>query len=181
MIDADRIEAVFNRLFRDDCGTVLAGGAEEPLYVPPTGTRPACIRFREDFVASALHEVAHWCIAGRRRRRQRDYGYWYEPERDDAAQRWFEFVEARPQALEWILSVAAGVPFRVSCDNFSRSAQSDESVDAFRAAVRAAAHDLIAAGLPKRAERFAAALSRVASDGSANYCSAVHYRALPPR
>ena len=50
---------------------------------------------------SALHEVAHWCIASAGRRRCRDYGYWYiPPPRDATAQTEFFAVEARVQALE---------------------------------------------------------------------------------
>ena len=32
-----------------------------PYYEPGT---PSVIYFREDFDRSALHEVAHWCVAG---------------------------------------------------------------------------------------------------------------------
>ena len=46
----------------EDCfasfGTVLVGGAEEPLYRPSQGGEPAKLVFREDFPASALHEIA---------------------------------------------------------------------------------------------------------------------------
>jgi elongation factor P hydroxylase len=59
----------------------------------------------KDYLASALHEVAHWCLAGVERRKLEDYGYWYSPDgRSRGEQSAFENVEARPQALEWILS-----------------------------------------------------------------------------
>ena len=46
----------------------LVGGFDEPLYLPATDSRAAEIRFRSDYPSSALHEVAHWCLAGARRR-----------------------------------------------------------------------------------------------------------------
>ncbi len=53
------------------------------------------------FYASALHEIAHWCIAGENRCQQVDYGYWYEPNgRSEERQFEFEKVEVKPQALE---------------------------------------------------------------------------------
>ena len=60
---AARIEEVFADCFYEDYGTRLQGGASEPLYRPSSGG-DAVIFYREDFAASALHEVAHWCIAG---------------------------------------------------------------------------------------------------------------------
>ncbi|GAM69307.1 transporting ATPase [Vibrio sp. JCM 19236] len=26
-----------------------------------------------------MHEIAHWCVAGPKRRLLEDFGYWYEP------------------------------------------------------------------------------------------------------
>ena len=60
----------------------LVGGFEEPLYLPATDDCVAEIRFRSDYPSSALHEVAHWCLAGERRRALEDFGYWYEADRD---------------------------------------------------------------------------------------------------
>ena len=37
----------------------------------------------------------------------------------------FEKVEVRPQAYEWILSVSAGFPFTVSCDNLDGEFEPD--------------------------------------------------------
>ena len=104
---------------------------------------------------SALHEVAHWCIAGDARRQQTDYGYWYESARDREAQRRFEQMEIRPQALEWIFCEAAGVGFRVSQDNFDAAAVEPTR---FRKEVRDAAVDWLRRGLPDRAGTFIAAL-----------------------
>jgi len=74
--------------------------------------------FAHGFYASALHEVAYWCIAGEKRRQLVDYGYWYCPDgRDIQTQHQFENVEIKPQALEWLFCVASDFPFNVSCDN----------------------------------------------------------------
>jgi len=156
--DAADLERLFARLFLDHHGTVLVGGADEPLYLPARGRAPAEIRYREDFAASALHEVAHWCIAGAARRATTDYGYWYAPGgRGADAQREFERVEIRPQAIESILARSCGLPFRVSLDNPGR----DELDPApFEARVAAEAQRLERSGLPPRATRFRDALAR---------------------
>jgi elongation factor P hydroxylase len=125
------IAALFNARFEPAFATILAGGADEPSYLPAAGTAPAVIRYREDYAASALHEIAHWCIAGAARRRLPDYGYWYlPPPRDRAGQEAFYGVERRVQALECLLAAAAGVPFAISADNLEI-----HDVAAFRQAV----------------------------------------------
>lgn len=110
---------LFNQCFAKTHNTRLLGGAEEPLYQPASEHQSFHeIRFTRDYFASALHEIAHWLIAGASRRLQVDYGYWYQPDgRSPLEQRAFEQVEVKPQALEWILATAAGFPFRVSQDN----------------------------------------------------------------
>lgn len=100
--------------------TVLVGGAAEPLYTPWQDNQPAKIYYTRDYYRSALHEIAHWCIAGAERRRQEDYGYWYAPEgRTVEQQLQFERMEVRPQALELLFCAAVGHDFFVSCDDFS--------------------------------------------------------------
>ena len=64
-----QIIAVFERCFTEQYATRLCGGAEEPLYLPKQGATLARLHFRSDYAASALHEVAHWCLAGTERRR----------------------------------------------------------------------------------------------------------------
>ena len=153
------IATVFNRLFGDSFMTHLCGGADEPLYLPASdGNRYHQVHFRADYAASALHEAAHWCIAGEARRCQIDYGYWYEPDgRDAVQQRHFEQLEARPQALEWLFSRAAGLPFKVSIDNLDgRSARGDFS---FQLGVWQALQSYIRWGLPDRARAFRCALA----------------------
>ena len=156
------LEVLFARLFRDRHHTVLVGGADEPLYLPARGSAPAEVRYRDDFVASALHEVAHWCIAGAARRAEADYGYWYAPDgRGADAQHEFERVEIRPQAIESIFARSCGLPFRVSLDNPGR----DELDPApFEARVAAEAQRLERSGLPPRAARFRDALASVPVD-----------------
>jgi hypothetical protein len=155
--DCAELCALFDALFLATENTRLLPGGEEPVYLPADATHPHHrIVFRHDYVASALHEIAHWCIAGRARRAQVDYGYWYAPDgRDTAAQRAFERIEARPQALEWILSEACGLAFRPSIDNLSGAAGDTE---AFAQAIADAADVLLREGLPPRAARLHAAL-----------------------
>lgn len=151
VMQVSRICTLFDRTFFEDFNTRLVAGAGEPLYEPGP---PAIIYSRHDYAASALHEVAHWCIASATRRLKTDYGYWYLGDRGVDEQRNFEQVEARPQALEWIFSEAAGVPFRVSADNFD---DATTDMDALRARVRAEVPPLLAS-LPRRAHRFLGAL-----------------------
>jgi len=150
--------ALFDGLFLQSENTQLCAGGEEPLYVPASATAPARIVFRHDYVASALHEVAHWCIAGPARRRLGDYGYWYCPDgRDASTQRRFERVEARPQALEWLFSAACGLRFRPSADNLHGECG---AMDEFAAAIAVAARAYCRNGLPRRAAAFRHALAQ---------------------
>lgn len=149
------LELVFAECFRARWGTKLEGGATEPLYLPGSGDAPHRLCYRADYFASALHETAHWCIAGPARRLRIDFGYWYRPDgRDAAGQRAFEAVEARPQALEWIFSVAAGYCFRPSADNLRGSGAGGD----FGARVAAELERLLHRGPPPRARLFADAL-----------------------
>ena len=85
--------------------TKLVMGDAELSYHPGTAHSPAAIVYAHGYFASALHEIAHWCVAGRRRRLLRDFGYWYEPDgRPFARQLEFEKVEVAPQALRLVPS-----------------------------------------------------------------------------
>lgn len=158
-VTAEGVCRVFNDLFRGRFNTELVGGGEEPFYQAATAGRgPHRVIFRHDYVASALHESAHWCIAGEARRGLDDYGYWYSPDgRDARAQRAFEAVEARPQALEWLFSAAAGVAFRVSVDNLDGAPECDGFP--FKLAVWQALQGYLRQGLPPRAAAFQQALA----------------------
>jgi elongation factor P hydroxylase len=117
----DQIAGCFNRRLGRRHGVRLIGGAAEPLYEPGSEGGTAIIRYTRDYAASALHELAHWCIAGARRRQLPDYGYWYRPPpRTNAEQSAFYRAEMPVQALEARLAAAAGLPFRVSVDDLDR-------------------------------------------------------------
>jgi elongation factor P hydroxylase len=157
------LEMLFGQCFFARWNARLEGGGSEPQYLPGADARPHRLIYRENFFASALHETAHWCIAGEQRRRHVDFGYWYLPDgRDFSAQRAFEAVEARPQALEWVFSVAAGYPFRPSADNLSGAG--DDGV-AFAQAVADALRCYLEDGLPLRAALFADTLSAAYGTG----------------
>lgn len=152
------LEEIFAACFADEYRTVLERGGDEPLYLPSVApdTTPHRIVYRADYFASALHEVAHWCLAGAERRRREDYGYWYAPDGRDAAQQAaFERAEARPQALEWIFSDACGFDFHLSADNLDGGVGPSAS---FASAVARARSRFEDGGLPARAARFRAAL-----------------------
>ncbi|MCG8673023.1 MAG: elongation factor P hydroxylase [Pseudomonadales bacterium] len=115
---------LFNDTFRSSHNTVLVKGLDEPFYQPADQDNPYHqIIFAHGFFNSALHEIAHWCVAGPERRLLPDFGYWYEPDgRTLEQQKQFEIVEVKPQALEWILSKSCGRRFRVSSDNLGLAA-----------------------------------------------------------
>ena len=172
---AEEISLMFNKAFGEKYRTVIKGAADEPLYRPASRDGGLhTIYYREDFPSSALHEIAHWCIAGRHRRTLDDYGYWYEGARDNKAQLSFEHFEARPQALEWILSVAGNVDFRVSCDNFDVA---EANLNAFRRQVKLQVLELLQTGLPARAERLVDLFTRVT--GTRNCLDYEMYLELP--
>lgn len=98
----------------------LVRGDFEPEYFPASLTESAKIQFAHGFFNSALHEISHWTIAGKKRRQLSDLGYWYAPDgRTQAQQALFEKVEIKPQAIEWLFAQAFGRKFRVSLDNLT--------------------------------------------------------------
>lgn len=151
---------LFDSCFSDDYQTRLVKGEDEPIYLPADekfSWNRIC--FAHGFYASALHEIAHWCVAGAKRRKQIDFGYWYCPDgRDTATQKRFEMVEIKPQALEWMFCVAAGFPFNVSCDNLEGDAEPDYR--AFQRAVYAQVRHYFDQGIPERPARFIAKLQQ---------------------
>ena len=166
------LERLFSACFEVEYQTVLEGGGEEPLYIPsPSPDRvPHRVVYREDFVASALHEVAHWCLAGAERRTQEDYGYWYAPDGRDAAQQAdFEHVESRPQALEWIFSDACNFDFHLSADNLAGGVGPSSAFE--ERVLREKCH-FLELGLPTRATRFLNVLAE--AQGAAGPGAATH-------
>jgi len=142
---------IFAHLFEQSENTQLQMGAEEPFYQVATEGQPAIIYFREDFFSSALHEIAHWTIAGPDRRLQDDFGYWYQADgRTKAQQLEFERVEVKPQAIEWLFSLASNQAFHFSADNL---AQNNEASVPFKQAVFTQADYYFNNGLPPRAQQ----------------------------
>jgi elongation factor P hydroxylase len=138
------------------------GGVGEPFFEPGN---PAQIHFREDFVRSALHEIAHWCVAGKRRRQFPDYGYWYAPDGRTAPQQAAFFtVEARPQAVESIFCDACGIGFSPSVDNVNGGVK-DAELRAFVVRIANWRSRFLKHGLPARAERFLQSLNEVFAHG----------------
>lgn len=159
MNNATQITNIFNSLFIDSERTKLVGGAEEPIYLPYNAQRSVAeLYFRADYERSALHEIAHWCVAGPKRREQEDFGYWYQPDGRSAQQQQAFFqVEVEPQALEWLFAIAAGIPFRVSVDNLN-----GEPLDTapFRRDVQRAAQRRLVEGLPQRPAKLVTAFQK---------------------
>lgn len=150
--------AIFNQTFFTDYQTQLELGGDEPVYLPADEQTPYHrIIFARGFYASALHEIAHWCVAGPERRLLEDFGYWYEPDgRSAQVQAEFERVEVKPQAYEWILAQSAGFPFSVSCDNLHGDHEPDRLV--FMHKVHQQVLGILKTGLPPRVARLSQAL-----------------------
>lgn len=148
---AQTLIALFNATFLKTQRTQLVCCEPEPIYRPADETHPYHrIFFAHGFFASALHEIAHWCIAGKQRRLLEDFGYWYEPDgRSAERQVEFEKVEVKPQALEWIFSQAARFPFQFSADNL---ALNNQPSPAFKQAVLEQVKNYLTHGLPQDAQ-----------------------------
>jgi elongation factor P hydroxylase len=148
---------IFNTCFESSHNTRLTCGEDEPLYLPAHETCSwHSIVFAHGFFSSALHECAHWLIAGEARRKLVDYGYWYIPDGRTAEQQArFQQVEVKPQAMEWILSNAAGFPFHFSIDNLCGVETNPEP---FKEAVRQQVRVYRQQGLSPRAALFHKAL-----------------------
>lgn len=157
-----RLERVFARCFHKQYNARLLGGAAEPAYLPAQRQgEENRLLYRADYFASALHETAHWCIAGRARRRLEDFGYWYAGDgRSADRQRAFESVEDKPQALEWFFALACGWQFRVSVDNLDPVSGAIPDTAPFRRRILSRALYWRQRGLPPRAEVFYHALCR---------------------
>ena len=168
------VEYLFNALFDKSEKTILVSGADEPLYLPSSSENEYNQIFStSDYFSSALHEISHWCVAGATRRKLIDYGYWYEPDgRDVGQQAEFEKVEVKPQALERIMSCAAGMSFRLSADNASDPScrPSQWFVDAVQRQTEMYVKD----GLPLRAGRYIQALD-ARFTGSRSYAKLCSY------
>ena len=154
---------LFNSTLGETYNTRLLGGFDEPFYKAPNSTSEAQIQFRNDYSASAMHEISHWCIAGVDRLKLDDFGYWYAPDgRTEEQQRQFEQVEIKPQALEWLFCVAAGMPFRLSLDNLNGSV--GDTRQFAEAVVKQAKHYASTGKVPSRGGEWLAQLSKVSGN-----------------
>ncbi|MGB0466596.1 MAG: elongation factor P hydroxylase [Pontibacterium sp.] len=147
--NAEQLIKLFNTLFLESHNTMLVRGEDEPVYLPADDVSPHHrVIFAHGFFASALHEIAHWCVAGEARRQLEDFGYWYKPDgRTVQEQSLFEQVEVAPQALEWIMTQACGQKFNFSADNLSAGIGASP---AFMAKVQARVLHYLEVGLPDR-------------------------------
>jgi elongation factor P hydroxylase len=149
---------IFEQCFFQAFNTKLIKGGDEPFY-SPADEKFAYHRiiFAHGYYASALHEISHWCMAGKERRLLEDFGYWYMPDgRDAEQQKTFEQVEIKPQAIEWAFCVAAGKKFNVSADNLNGATP---DTLAFKANVYRQVQQYINDGFPDRVEQFIKALA----------------------
>jgi hypothetical protein len=154
----DDLMLLFEQTFYLSHNTKLVKGASEPLYLP---SNELCqyhqLIFANDYFASALHEISHWCLAGEERRLLEDFGYWYLPDgRTKKQQQNFEYVEIKPQAIEWAFSVASNKKFMVSADNLNGS---DTYSTDFKHAVYDQLQRYLLAGFPPRAQQFMSVLA----------------------
>jgi len=151
--------SVFNQTFYKKFNTKLVKGDDEPLYSPADNKcEHHQIIFAHGYYASALHEISHWCQAGKERRLLEDFGYWYMPDgRDEQQQKKFEQVEIKPQAIEWAFCVAANKKFNVSADNLSGYEGDRVS---FTKAVYQQVLLYLQEGFPPRAQQFIEALAK---------------------
>ncbi|MBO1924229.1 elongation factor P hydroxylase [Thiomicrorhabdus sp. 6S3-12] len=149
--DIKTLIKLFNTTFLETHNTELVCCEPEPIYRPADQSYPHHrIVFAHGFFSSALHEIAHWCIAGDERRLLEDFGYWYEPDgRTVERQAEFERVEVKPQALEWIFSVASNHQFHFSADNLEAGLAISEE---FTTNVRKQVETYLSGGLPRDAE-----------------------------
>lgn len=144
---------LFEQTFFLSHNTQLVKGEDEPIYLPANEN---CtfhqVIFAHGYYASALHEIAHWCLAGEKRRLLEDFGYWYLPDgRNVKQQQQFEQVEIKPQAIEWAFCISANKRFNVSADNLNGA---EANTNAFKKSVYAQVQNYLTNGFPIRAQQF---------------------------
>lgn len=149
---------VFNRSFGERYHVRCLGGFDQPEYLTAVQTKgPAQLRYTLDYPASVLHEIAHWCVAGKARLARNDFGYGYlPPPRDCATQQRFFALEFKVQALEAWFALGTGVRFVASADNFECS---DEARNAFAQQIADAVQAFTLSDIPPRAQRYTLALT----------------------
>lgn len=114
----EQLIEIFNGCFAEEFNTRLIKGDDEPIYLPADAQVPYHrIIFAHGFYASALHEISHWCIAGKARRELVDFGYWYCPDgRDAQIQSQFEDEREPPHACNLLVAsaFAGDIPAAIS-------------------------------------------------------------------
>lgn len=150
--------SIFNETFSKAFNTRLIKGGDEPLYSPAS---KQChyhqIIFAHGYYSSGLHEISHWCLAGKERRLLEDFGYWYIPDgRNEKQQKTFEQVEIKPQAIEWALCIAAQKKFNVSADNLNGF---EADTHEFKRNVHHQVQQYLKGGFPHCAQQFIEALA----------------------
>jgi elongation factor P hydroxylase len=164
-----RLEAIcrcFDHIFFETYRTRLTGGHSEPFYKAPSTSHDGEIQFTRDFFRSALHETAHWCVAGDERLSKNDWGYWYSPDGRNAEQQQAFFkMEIKPQALEWIFCDACREPFSISADNLNGSTEGQSD---FEKEVLAQKESYLQHGLPDRAAKWVQGLSSTFSEAKSS-------------
>ena len=159
MSELERILHSFHNIFKEPYKTLLKGGFSEPFYMAENAEGYSEIQFRENFTRSALHEVAHWCVAGYERRLQDDFGYWYAPDgRNTEEQQEFYKVEVKPQAIEKAFCEACKIEFEPSLDNLDNP--TDRGAKRFEENLNAQFQHWKTRGFPLRASQFIEELAR---------------------
>ncbi|MCF6319527.1 MAG: elongation factor P hydroxylase [Proteobacteria bacterium] len=148
MIELDELLCLLNDQYLYKYNTKLISGFDEPFYKAAKNGSSAEIQFSHDYIRSALHELAHWCVAGVERREIDDYGYWYaEDGRNQQQQDEFFKLEIKPQTIEWALSIVCGVKFEASVDNLNKSVV---GVEEFKQSLHQQMQYYLANGFSKR-------------------------------
>jgi elongation factor P hydroxylase len=153
MIDKEYREfiSLINEKFLKEYNTVLVGGFTEPFYQSFKNGKLAQIQYTKNYFRSALHELAHWCVAGVQRRELDDYGYWYaEDGRNQQQQDEFFKVEVKPQTIEWAFSIVAGVEFEASVDNLNNQVL---GVDKFKQSLKSLMIEYLKNDFPPRVSK----------------------------
>ncbi len=157
MIQLNEFVTLLNNQYLGQYNTCIVGGFDEPFYQASQSGQMAQIQFSHDYIRSALHELAHWCVAGDQRRKQDDYGYWYAADgRNQQQQDEFYKVEIKPQAIEWAFSIVLGIAFEASVDNLATQV---EGVDEFNNNLKKQFSKYATNGFPKRTQEILSLLA----------------------
>ncbi len=159
--ETKQLISLFNNTFEEQYNVILLSDSDEPDYRPcNSDCATNVINFANGYINSALHEIAHWVIAGESRRKLADYGYWYEEDgRDSQQQMLFQQLEIFPQAVEKAFCEAMSRQFNASIDNLLSPSNSVQRAQ-FEADIESKKKQLEIEGFPKRAEQFLGVLTK---------------------